>query len=727
MTDSMSQASPEPVRFGSRYRVHIVRFVVDAVLIALVVALMPGLSIRFENAWLGYAILAVGYGLLTQFIRPPLNLLLLPFLVQSYGLVLLLVDAIVFAILIWLFIDPVEITNVLSVVVGGAILGVLRLVAEGLLGLSRPVVPGLMHTSDGSNTRGALPSSFGVGAERVRLLRIRRSLFRHGLDALFSRGIVGDARRRMQTIIWRPSVPLEPLTLPVRFRLLIEELGPTYVKIGQIISSRARALPDDWQVELETLQSDAPPVPYEDIERRIIEELGAPPDELYASFDRTPLAAASLAQVHRAVLHDGTEVAVKVQRPDIARKLESDTRLLVAISAALAGKASWAEEVDLAGIVAEFGASLLRELDYTVEAYNARRLATLLAPIEGVRVPEVHYELSTRGMLTLEFVRGAKATDREAIATTDFDPEVLADRVIRAAVKMLIVDGFFHADPHPGNVYIDLDTGEVTLLDTGMVGELTLIQRVKMVGLAQASHDGDVLGMAQSMKSLSTRFREGQDSAYYTDFQRRLAPYLDPPPGRQVDVMGQVLPAGMAVLREAGYRVDPQFTLALKAMTQAQAITAALVPTWTGTDFMDRALVAGGEMASEVVGRDALIDAAADQLTFFGRELLQELPSLQTGARSWIDYLKRGGLTLELDTSGLNEQVGSLRKIAQTATTGVVLAGLLIGSAIAAGIGGLEGSELGPVTGLAVVVFTIASVVSVGMVAVGAYRFLRRV
>lgn len=713
------------VVLGSRYRVYIVRFLVDAALIALVIALLPGIDVRFESAWLGFSLMAVVYGLLAQFLRPPLNLVLLPFLIQSYGLVLLVVDVVIFAVLMVIFSNPVEIGDVVSVVIGGALIGVFRLAAEGVLGLSPPVMPGLDLHSPG-NTRGALPSGLPAAAERVRLLRIRRALFRHGLDALFSRGITGEVRRWMQTKIWQPSAPIEVLPLAVRFRLLLQDLGPTYVKIGQIISSRARALPDDWHRELELLQSDAPEYPYEDVRARIVDELGAPPEELYASFDRVPLAAASLAQVHRAVLLNGDQVAVKVQRPDIQTKLESDIKLLVRVAEALATKAGWATEIDLPGIVGEFGSTLLRELDYTIEAYNARRLNRVLSSVEGIRVPEVHHELSSAGVLTLEFIPGVKSTDYEAIVEAGLDPEVLADRTIRGAVKMLVFEGFFHADPHPGNVFVNLENGEVVMLDTGMVGELTLTQRLKIAGLAQAVTTGDLPGMAQSLKALSTQFKEGDDAHYYREFQRRLTPFLDPPPGQRVDVTGRVLPAGMAVLREAGYRIDPEFTLALKSMTQAEAITTALVSEWAGSEFMDRALAAGREMAEEVVTQEAVADAAVRQATFIGRELLQEMPSLQSGARGWIDSLKKGGVTVQLDTSALDKQVSSLRAMAQAATLGVITAGLIVGSAIAAGIGGLEGSVLQPVTGLAAVVFTMTSVIGIGLVLIGGFRFARR-
>ena len=198
--------------------------------------------------------------------------------------------------------------------------------------------------------------------------------------------------------------------------------------------------------------------------------------------------------MHKAKLHDGTEVAVKIQRPNIHAQLRSDVRILVRMSQALERRARWARDMDLAGIVYEFGTTLLRELDYRIEAYNARRLTSVLEPIEGIRVPEVHYDLSSSGVLTLEFIHGVKSTNGAAIDAAGSNREELADRVVQAAVKMMMIDGFFHGDPHPGNVFVDLDNGDMVMLDTGMVGELTFQQRVKLGSLLLTVRNGDVKG-----------------------------------------------------------------------------------------------------------------------------------------------------------------------------------------------------------------------------------------
>ena len=692
------------------WRVIAVQLIAYSFAIAAVVWLFPGIRADFDLSLTAILLISLTYAVLNAFARPVFNLLLMPFLVQSYGSVLLIVDVLVFALLL-LIAGSFEASSVLAVILGGILLGLLRILVETLLGLTPPVVPG--HAVRQPPSAVARFFRFSPSAtERFRLIRVRETIMIHAIDAAMDGdGYASRFRRWMQTWLWKPPVPLVPLSSPVRFRLLLEDLGPTYVKIGQVISSRARTLPVEWQLELEQLQSNVKFFPYEEVRERIIDELGGTPEELYVEFDSTPLAAASLAQVHRARLHDGTPVAVKVQRPGIHDQLRSDIRILVRMSDALARRARWAMEVDLTGMIIEFGTGLMRELDYKIEAYNARRLSRVLEPIDGVRVPDVHYELSSSGVLTLEFVEGVKSTDSEAINAAGLDCEVLADAMIRASIKMMLIDGFFHADPHPGNVFVDLRTGTMTLLDTGMVGELTFQQRVRLASLFLVVRNGDVRGLAQTLKSLSTPYRETDDEQFYRDFEQTLTPYLDPPPGEKIDIAGKVLPMGMDILREAGYRIEPGFTLAIKATTQAEAISSSLVPTWTGTEFMGRSFDAILDLLPETFTSDAVEGTLTRQAGFVVREAMQQLPSLQDGALKWIEYLKKGGLKVELDTSGLDVQLQSLKGTARMVTLGILVVGLVVGSALAAGIGGLENSALEPVTDIAAVIFAVSAIV----------------
>ncbi|MFA9401184.1 MAG: AarF/UbiB family protein, partial [Acidobacteriota bacterium] len=415
--------------------------------------------------------------------------------------------------------------------------------------------------------------------ERVRLLTVYNTIYLHAVDATFSRsGLIRSLRQPLQKWLWKRPVERDRLDPPARFRLLLEALGPTYVKVGQLISSQAQTLPSDWIEELSRLQSDAPPFPVDEVERAIESDLGAPPRELYQGFDPAPLAAASLAQVHRATLDDGRPVAVKVQRPNIQRQLQADVRILARTARALERRTHWARDLDLAGVVNEFGATLLEELDYRIEAYNAQRLATVLAPIDGVGVAGVIHDLSGARVLTLEYIDGVEPGDNAALDEAGVDRELVARRMVGAAVKMLVVDGFFHADPHPGNVLVDRETGGLTLIDTGMVGQFSLQQRFSIAGLIYATYRRDVNGLAKTMRLLSTPSREVDDRAFDRDFERRITPLVDPPPGAPPQSPTSILPVALDLLLSHGYRLDSELTLGLKSLVQAQAITEALVP-----------------------------------------------------------------------------------------------------------------------------------------------------
>jgi len=302
---------------------------------------------------------------------------------------------------------------------------------------------------------------------------------------------------------------------------------------------------------------------------------------------------------------------------------------------------------------------------------------------------------------------------------------VLADRMIRGAVKMMIIDGFFHADPHPGNVLIELDSGRLTMLDTGMVGELSVQNRIKLGSLMLVIRNRDVTGLAQTLRSLSAPFRETDDARFYKDFERKLSPYLDPPPGQKIEVVSKVLPASMDLLREAGYRLDPQLTLAIKSLTQAEAITTALVPEWSGSEFTRRALDASFDLLPAVVTPEAMKAVVIKQASYVVREAAQQMPSFQEGAVKWLEQLRRGGLRVELDTSGLDKQVKQLRGIAMLLALAILIVGLVIGSAIAAGVSGLEESPLASVRDFSLLIFAGSALIGAIAVVYLAWRLIR--
>ena len=504
-------------------------------------------------------------------------------------------------------------------------------------------------------------STMDKARENLRLQQVYNVFMRYGMDELFnSWGLVSDFRHRMQKWVWQLPKEVEPLSQPVKVRMMLEELGPTYVKVGQIASSQASVLPDEWAIELEKLQSDVPPFPSEEVREIIIEELGGPPESFYTTFQPQPFAAASTAQVHQAVLHDGRQVVVKVQRPHIQNQMKADLGIMQNAALVASRRSESLRSIDLVGMLEEFSSSVLRELNYTGEAYNAFRLGESMAELPGVHVPIIYPELSTSRVLTMEYIRGVKISDVEKIDEAGIDREKLAINTLRALVKQLLIDGFFHADPHPGNILVNLDSGDATFIDTGMVGELELTQRINLIQLLVVIQQKDVMGMAQVLFDLSTPFVDHVDEkAYYRDFERTVGRFIAYGQGA---AFGDIVNGAMGLLREHGLRLDPQLTMAIKAMMQGEAVATVLYPEG---GIMEDGVEMVKEQALEAVTADRVVEEATKQVSTVAREVFKRLPSIQEATVGWLDQYQKGRFEVTIDTSELAKE--TLRSSAASA------------------------------------------------------------
>jgi ubiquinone biosynthesis protein len=484
-------------------------------------------------------------------------------------------------------------------------------------------------------------------------------------------------------------------------------------------------LPPAWEAELEKLQSEVRPFAYEDVRSIVARSLGAPPETLYESFNPTPLAAASLAQVHEATSRDGRRVAVKVQRPNIHEQLRSDITILTRGATLLERWVKWADESDLDGVVHEFGSTLLRELDYTIEAYNARRLERVLAPIDGVHVPTVEPALSSDRVLTLEFIEGVKSTDTQAMDTAGLDRQEIARNLVRGAVQMVMIEGFFHADPHPGNVVVELATGRLTFLDTGMVGELDLSKRISFSRFLLAFRDKDVSGLASTLRSLSTPFREPDESAFRKQFEQRIGPLLDLDSGHPAPLQKLVTEA-LDVLRTSGLRLDPQLTLAAKAVAQAEAITSALVPEAEANDFAELGGAALEELVPEALNAETIVKAARRRAFSAAGDFAQRLPSVQDAASLWLERLQKGEIPVSMRFSDLDRpMVRSAAGIPRLLAVATLLTGMLIGSAIVAALDTSQSGFRRDLADIALVVWIVVAAVAAVLAVALLWRLIR--
>jgi ubiquinone biosynthesis protein len=332
-------------------------------------------------------------------------------------------------------------------------------------------------------------------------------------------------------------------------------------------------------------------------------------------------------------------------------------------------------------MIEQFSKSVLAELDLLGEAYNAMRLSENMANIEGVDVPQVYPELSTSRVLTMEFIEGVKISDLEAMDAAGLDREVVARNALRAVVKQLLIDGFFHADPHPGNLLVNLETGRITFLDCGMIGHLDLTQRVNLIQLVVALQQGDVPGMGQILRNLSVPFQENVDErAYQQDFERVIS--------RQMYVaatagFGQTVGLGLDLLSNHGLRLDPNLTMAIKALMQAEAFATQLYP--EGGIVQEGAEMVK-EMALDAVTGEKVVEVVKDQVMMSARELFKRLPSMQEATIGWLDQYQKGRFEVYVDTSGLDRSMEKLSSFGRQIVIAMILVGMIIGSAISTSV-----------------------------------------
>lgn len=365
----------------------------------------------------------------------------------------------------------------------------------------------------------------------------------------------------------RPDADAEA-TRALNLRLALEELGPTYVKLGQVLSTRPDLLPPTYIRELENLQDRIPPFPASEAKALIEAELGAPIRDLFLVFYDAPLASASLSQAHEAILKDGTQVIVKVQRPDAAERIRRDIPALRGLAELLEARTEWGKLYDLTGIVHELDRNLRLELDFQRERFNLETMAHNLQDFPSIQVPRVFPELTSSRVLTMERIFGRKPNGecRDTALATEF---------LRAFLKQFAEDGFFHADPHPGNVIVTED-GKLYLIDLGMVGYLDARTRrgVTKFLLATLGRRGDVT--AEVLVELGDPLHDFQLNPYRLEIGRLIARFHNTPLC-ELNV-GEVMTEAVRIGFKNHVRFQSQLLLLVKALTQIDGIARALDP-----------------------------------------------------------------------------------------------------------------------------------------------------
>ena len=452
----------------------------------------------------------------------------------------------------------------------------------------------------------------------------------------------------------------------------LEAMGPTFIKLGQMMSTRVDLFSPAYIEALSRLQDDVAPFGYDEVESLVSSELGVRLASLFPRFDNTPLAAASLGQVHRATLRDGRDVVVKVQRPGIREQALEDMEVLREVAGLIDDHTELGRRYSLGQLLEEFRRSLMEELDYRREAENLTTIGGMLADNERIVVPHAYADFTTSRVLTMEFVPGRKVTDIGPLRQLELDGAQLADELFRVYLHHVLVDGIFHADPHPGNVLVT-DDGRLVLLDIGMVARIPPAYREKLLkfllALADARPD-DVVRAARTM---------GEELPDYDEvrFQRTVSHVLERVAGASLaDLdLGTLL---LQLIREAGehgLRMDPELTMLGKAVLNLDQVATTLDPGFEPLPALKRhaAAIMQTSMRSSPA---ALLSSVLE-----AKEFAEALPGRVNRA---FDAIGEGHFELRIRAFDEVEFLRGLHKLANVIAAGLVLSSMILASAILA-------------------------------------------
>ena len=452
----------------------------------------------------------------------------------------------------------------------------------------------------------------------------------------------------------------------------LEALGPTFIKLGQLLSSRSDLLPPPYLDALSRLQDQIEPFPFAQVEEIVSSELGVRMSKAFNDFDHVPLAAASLGQVHRAVLRDGREVAVKVQRPDIRQTILNDLDAFEEVASLLDKHTEIGRRMGFKDLVEEFRRTLLRELDYRREAFNLITLGNNLKEYRRLLVPQPVEDYSTSRVLTMEYVRGTKVTDLSPLARIDIDGGALAEELSRAYLDQILVDGFFHADPHPGNLLVTPD-GRLALLDLGMVARIDPRRQEQLLKLLLAITDGRGHEVADISLQMGTVL-EGHDEERFRREVADLVANARTAAAAQVQV-GRIILTMARKAVECGVRPVPELSILGKALLHldevARILDPELDPNKTVRHYTDSLL------RRHMLKRFSPASLFSSTLDLY--DLAQKLPGR---LNQFFDALANNKLQVKVHAFDESRLMDNLQKIANRIALGLVLAALIVGAAL---------------------------------------------
>ena len=514
--------------------------------------------------------------------------------------------------------------------------------------------------------------TISVMRDLPRVHEISSILIRHGMgDTVRRLGLVTMLERAGRILHWKEESDIMRLEPAQRFRRMLEELGPTYVKLGQVLATRVDLLPRHWIAELELLQDHVPPVPFELLLPQMEKALGRSPHEVFPTLNTVPRAAASIAQVHDATLPDGTLVVIKVRRPDIITKVEADLRIMGHLAGMIEAEIPEARRYQPRRVVQQFAKSLRRELDLAAEARSIERFGEQFADDPTVFIPKVYWEQTNAVMNVQERIDGIPGNRLAEVDAAGLDRKLLAVRGANVVLKMILINGYFHADPHPGNVFY-LPGNRIALIDFGMTGMLTHDRRNQITDLLIALLRKDERALLDVILEWSGEapVDEARLAADLIEFVFNYSSvHL-----RDIS-MGRLLSELTVIMREHHLVLPPDLTLLFKALITLEGLGRQLDPEFDMGEHVE-------PFMAQVLPLRYSPAAMAKRAEHGIREMTSVLMGLPRDLSRFFKELRKGRAHIDLDLKRLDRFGHQIDRSASRLTLGIMTASLVIGSSI---------------------------------------------